>query len=83
MNANDKAMQLRRKLFDLVNEFKDLNLPTRDGTGELDSRAEGSSQIDDAACKLATVYESLGPIFTDTARDPKDQQFAVALKTDW
>ena len=79
MQANLEAHRLRSELFDLVNKMKSLRLRTQNGNGDLDARIEASGQLDDAACKLAAVYEGLGDVFIDVTRDDKDQSFQITF----
>lgn len=73
MDANVRAWELRRQLFELLSTVKNLGL-------ELwaEERYEASEHIDAVGCKLAEVYESLPDFFIDAARDKKDQLYAAA-----
>lgn len=74
---NQKAFDLRSQLFSLVNEFKTLQQQAL--TEGSEAAFEASGQIDQTACALAEIYESLPDVFIDAARDTKDQGFAMAL----
>ena len=70
MKVNIKAAELRTKLFDLVNAFKDLSIQAHN-----ESKWDAYQEIDDAACKLAGIYEKLPDVFTDAYQDAKDQRY--------
>ena len=74
MKLNLKAADLRRKLFELTNEFKALSLAVHN-TEDI----EASLEIDQAACDLARIYESLPDVFIDGYRDAKDQSHRVEI----
>lgn len=89
MTAADRAWNLKAKLFALVNEFKDLQLaivaayPDADAPA-FDRYVEAAGQVDGVACELATTYGLLThndrrDLFTDAARDEKDQSYAFDL----
>lgn len=69
MNASVKANELRAKLFNLIEEFKDFQLAVQNGGGDVDLRTEAAGQVDSASCALAQVYDDLGDFFLDAARD--------------
>lgn len=74
MKVNVQAADLRSKLFDLINEFKSLQMRC----WSLGKKGrEAADQIDGVACHLASIHESLPDIFTDAHRDEKDQAFAI------
>ena len=77
MTANAKALGLRRKLFDLVAEYKTFQQECWAASDE--NAVKAHDQADQAACQLAGVYESLPDLFTDAARDEKDQSFGFNL----
>lgn len=71
MKTNVKAWDLKTKLFDLINEFKDLAATCGAGDNEI----EAHGQIDATACQLAEIYQGLPPVFTDAAKDDQHQEF--------
>ena len=60
---NVKAAELRSKLFELVNEFKDLQLAFHALPGEAAEEAAG--QVDAVACELAGIHDRLPPVFVE------------------
>ena len=65
-----EAFELRRKLFNLMNEFKSLQARAWCNQEiDVDVRAEMASQLDKASCELATVYNGLDDLFIDATRD--------------
>lgn len=77
MVLNQKAYELRSKLFNLINEYKALQLRAHVDSPVKNMDAVG--QIDSAACRLAEVYESLGELFIDVAYQEDMQSFAVEI----
>ncbi len=86
MQANERAWQLRSKLFDLIGEFRglhaaicDAEIPCDTPGSDFESRFlsayEACSQVDAAACELARLHDALPDLFIDAARDPKSQNF--------
>ena len=75
VTVNQKAFDLRSKLFALVGELRDLQLATK-AIPDFDARFEAHQQADAAASGLAKVHESLGDLFFDAARDTENQAFA-------
>ena len=75
-NLNDRAANLKSKLWSLVNEFKDLQT-----AATVVGQHDAASDLDSAACKLASVYVGLSQsdLFIDAHRDPKDQSYAVEV----
>lgn len=87
MTANARAGDIRRRLFALVGEFKDLHQAIafhRYGKAARDA----AGQADAAACELAALHDKIsGPspewdLFTDEARDEKDQEYRFELGKD-
>lgn len=83
MTANARAFDLRSNLSALVGEFKDLQLAIWAALPDaadpaFDRYVEASGQADSAACALARVYDALPDLFTDAARDDKDQSYRLA-----
>lgn len=74
MNLNVKAAEIRGKLFDLVNEIKDLRLAV-DKAGLI----EESLDLDSLATALANEYLRLPDLFTDSLRDRQDQTYRVEV----
>jgi len=79
MNANIKAAELKTRLFNLIAEYKTLQLAVNVAEADFDAKLEAGQQIDATAAALANVYENLGDLFHDAARDPKDQSFAFSI----
>ena len=78
MKINEKSIELRSKLFNLIREFGDLQFAVQGSRSvEIDTKLDAISQLDVARCGLAKVYESLGDLFIDAARDVKDQAFSA------
>lgn len=79
MTASVKAANLRRKLFDLLAEFKDLHQAIR---GRSNAAAEAKGMADTAACRVADAYESVSALdlFTDAHRDEPEYPFPLAEK---
>lgn len=71
--VNQKAWELRQGLFTILTKFRDFatGLPG----GPTDDHYAAKSQAEDAASGLRRVYDSLGDLFIDAARDPKDQSY--------
>lgn len=85
MQANTRAFELRSKLFEMIDEFKQFGQaihatfkPAADDA-TFGARCEADSQADEAACALARIYEALPDLFVDAARDPQDQGFTFGL----
>ena len=74
-SINSAAWDLRSELYSLVKKFKDLQHRAWTTTG--DAAFEASQQLDSAACKLAQIYEGLGDVFVDAARDKAGQLYAI------
>jgi hypothetical protein len=63
---NDAAFALRTKLFNLINEFRDLQSAASNAGSETNQAPwDTADQIDTAACRLAEVHLSLGHKFTE------------------
>lgn len=78
MKINEKTIELRSKLFNLIREFGDLQFAVQGSRAvEIDTKLDAISQLDAARGGLASVYESLGDLFIDAARDVKDQAFSA------
>lgn len=86
MIVNQQAAALRTKLFELINEYKTLQLAVcsqpLEVFGGVDGSVEARSQIGAAAIDLTAVYESLGEIFTDAYAQQDMQRFAVTIVRD-
>lgn len=77
MNANTQATILKAELFALLNRYKELALRCATAVTPDDSRDEAYEQVDAAACELARVYDSLGPVFTDAFQDKPNFAFQI------
>lgn len=76
MKLNVKAADLKRKLFGLINEVKDLALAAHNVPG-VDAAVDAREQLDDVACKLASVYEDLPALFVDAYCDTEEYAIEV------
>lgn len=67
MNAKKihvRAFGLRTKLFDLVNEIKALQMEAHSSGLDGDH-----GELDQAACKLASIYDELPDVFVAAVRE--------------
>jgi len=81
VTASAKAADLRRKLFDLLAEFKDFHQAIR---GRAESALSAKGMADIAACAVAKAYESVSEtdLFYDAHRDEPEYTFAIKTKDD-
>ena len=71
---NQRAFQLRTKLFELTNEFKTLEslIGYCEASPEERAKLQANCQV---GCQLAAIYEDLPDLFVDAASDEKDQSY--------
>lgn len=74
MSANQRAWELRRKLWELIDEYRALQMSINK-SGFTDDISEAHSQVDQAACALASVHSQLGDVFVDVAQDKQSYGF--------
>lgn len=85
--ANGRAWELRTKLFELVNEFKTLQMQIH-AQGATDDVQGAYGQVDAVGCELASIHDKIAEnspkydLFTDAAQDKKDQNYAFPLSDD-
>jgi hypothetical protein len=77
--ANEKAFELRRRLFVLTNEFKDLAARLHVSGDERDCVLEARSQVDGVACQLARIHQGLPDLFVDATRDNENQEYRIGI----
>jgi dihydrodipicolinate reductase len=81
MVLNIEADAIRTKLFDLINEIKQLELRAANSEeGSVELRSEASQQLDAAGCQLAAVYNRIREdfdVFIDASRDDQSFKFHV------
>lgn len=82
MKLNEKANELRVKLFNLMSEFKGLERMLFASSGPVEARGEASSQLNSIGCQLAEIYAQTRTdldLFIDASRDTQDQVYTFEV----